>query len=261
MAYMAISTPVVFGLFGRTLGRHEEELRASTRHVERLREEFAAVVAHDLRNPIHAIVLQLEALLRHARNGEATVSASTLERLKRGGERLAHMVNDLLDATRIEAARLSLLPQTVSLSEAVTGLLERIGPTLGNHPIDVRIEGAPVLVSADPVRLDQIFTNLIENAAKYSDEPLPISIHVYPEGDGAVVSVKDRGPGIAPEDMPLLFDRFYQAKRAREKKSGLGLGLFITKGLVEAHGGRIEVQTAPGRGSVFSVWLPRAEPA
>jgi signal transduction histidine kinase len=258
IAYMALSTPLVFGLFGRALGRHEEKLRVSAAHIERLREEFAAVVAHDLRNPIHCLMLQLDLLLRDARDGEVTVPVSTLRRLQRGGQRLGEMVNDLLDASRIEAARLSLQPQVLSVPAATAALVDRICPTLGSHRVDVQVEGSPPAVDVDPTRLDQILTNLIENAAKYSDEGTPISIRIRPRGSGVSLAVEDRGPGIPAEELPKLFDRFYQAKRAREKKSGLGLGLYITTGLVEAHGGRIEVESELGRGSTFSVWLPPA---
>lgn len=261
LIYMTLSTPLVFGLFGRVLGRQQEKLRASAAHVERLREEFAAVVAHDMRNPIQSLMLQIEILLRGAGDGEVAVPVATLQRLHRGGERLRDMVNDLLDATRIEAARLSLEPHILSLPEAATALMDRIGPTLGPHRVDIRVEGSPPPVHVDPTRLDQILTNLVENAAKYSGEGMPISIRIRREDAGVGLAVEDRGPGIPPEELPKLFDRFYQAKRARERKSGLGLGLYITKGLVEAHGGRIRVESEVGRGSVFSVWLPASSGA
>lgn len=260
-AYMTATTPAAFWLFGRAIERHEDRLRTSHAQIEQLREEFAAVVAHDLRNPIQAMLFQFDVLLRESREGEVRVPVSTLERLKRGGEHLAQMVNDLLDASRVEVSRLALAPQAVALPEAVTALIERIRPTLGAHPIETEIERDPLPVKADPGRLDQILTNLIENAAKYSEERAPISVHVRQSAGGAEVSVRDRGHGIAPEELRRLFDRFYQSKRAREKKTGLGLGLYITKGLVEAHHGRIEVQSEVGRGSTFTVWLPGVEPS
>lgn len=139
--------------------------------------------------------------------------------------------------------------------------MDRIGPTLGPHRVDIRVEASPPPVHVDPTRLDQILTNLVENAAKYSGEGMPISIRIRREDAGVGLAVEDRGPGIPPEELPKLFDRFYQAKRARERKSGLGLGLYITKGLVEAHGGRIRVESEVGRGSVFSVWLPASSGA
>ena len=112
---------------------------------------------------------------------------------------------------------------------------------------------------ADPLRLDQIFMNLIDNAAKYSKPGAPIRIVVEPVEEGARVTVIDHGVGIAEDAIPKLFDRFFQVQRAREqKRTGVGLGLYITKGLVDAHGGRITVESEPGRGSRFCVWLPAA---
>jgi signal transduction histidine kinase len=257
---MTVTTPVVFGAFGHILGGREEKVRAAGEQVQRLRDEFAAVIAHDLRDPIQAILLQIQSLERHGHEGLVPVPVATLGKLERGANRLARMVDDLLDATRIDVAHLRLIPEAVSLPEAVDTLIERIRPTLGSHTVETRTEGEPSPVLVDPTRLDQILTNLIENAAKYSNDEAPIVVTVRPDAGGSRVSVSDRGPGIAPDDMQRLFNRFYQAKRARENKSGLGLGLYITKGLVEAHGGRIEVRSELGRGSVFSVWLPSAGP-
>lgn len=261
--YLAVATPLVFGLFGMLLGQREEKVRASAEQVERLREEFAAVVAHDLRTPTQAILLQVGTLLRQARDGQVVVPVTMLERMQRSGELLAHMVRDLLDTERIETERLSLSTRTVSLPDAVAALVDRIRPTLGPHAVQVTVDAdeqrAPA-VRADPVRLDQILTNLLENAGKYSEPGQPIDVRVGRAGTGAVVCVTDHGPGIPRDEQPRLFDRYYQARRAREKKTGLGLGLYITKGLVDAHGGRIDVRSEPGRGSTFSVWLPSAQP-
>lgn len=255
--YMALATPLAFGLFGLVLGRKEDTLSAARAHIEQQRDEFSAIVAHDLRTPVHAFLLHLQALERQAKNGEVSISAASLRQMQRGGKRLAAMVDELLEATRIEAARIELQLRTVSLPEAVTGLVDRIRPMFGERTVEIDASAVPH-VRADPTRLDRVLTNLLENAAKYSPKDAPIVIRVAPASGGAVISIEDRGPGIDPRDLPRLFDRFYQARRAREKKSGLGLGLYITKGLVEAHGGRIDVESRPGAGSTFSVWLPAA---
>jgi signal transduction histidine kinase len=256
-AYMGIATPIVFAIFGHVLGQQQERLRLEHREVERLREEFAAIVAHDLRNPISTIKMQLDLLQRDA-TGDVNVPVEALRRLSRGVQGLEQMVGDLLDASCIEVSRVNIQPQPVALPDAVETLVGRIRPTLGKHSIDIAVSGDPPRVLVDPRRLDQVITNLVENAAKYSSEDAPIAIRIEAHEGGATVRVRDRGYGISPEDIPLLFDRFYQADRARTRKTGLGLGLYIAKGLVEAHGGRIAVESQVDRGSTFSVWLPAA---
>jgi signal transduction histidine kinase len=258
--YMAVATPMVFALFGHILGRQQQTLRTSHQHVERLREEFAAVVAHDLRSPIQAILLHLEVMLDEAQGETAAIPVERLHRLEQTARRLGQMVSDLLDATRIEAVRLRVSAQPLRLSDALCAIVERIRPTLGAHPVEVRADGSPV-VMVDPARLEQIATNLLENAAKYSAPGSPIRIHIGPSRGGGTLAIEDAGQGIAADELPRLFDRFYQAKRARKMKSGLGLGLYIVKGLVEAHGGRIAVESEVGRGSTFTIWLPAASGA
>jgi signal transduction histidine kinase len=257
-AYMAIATPVVFGVLGRMLGERQERIDHKHQEVERFREEFAAIVAHDLRNPISTIKMQLELLQRGA-TGDASVPIEVpieaLRRLSRGASRLDEMVGDLLDATCIEVSRLNLRTEPVALPEVVAALVDRMRPSLGQHPIEI-VSNAPPRVLADSKRLEQVIANLVENAAKYSPPDAPITIELGADRDSAVVRVRDRGFGIAAEDLPLLFDRFYQAKRARARKTGLGLGLYIAKGLIEAHGGHIGVESQVDRGSTFSIWLP-----
>lgn len=232
---------------------------SALKELERLREEFAAIVAHDLRNPITAIRATADiALMRaHDGNDDLVVSRSGVERVRHAAARLDNMVKDLMDASRIEVGRLALETTQVDAADAVNSLLSQIRPTLGVHPLEIDIEGAP-RICVDPLRLEQILTNVVENAAKYSPDAAPIVVRVRQRDQGVVIAVVDRGSGIPRDELPLLFDRFYQAQRARAMRKGLGLGLYITKGLVEAHGGRISVDSEPGRGSTFEVWLPLA---
>ncbi|HTQ43972.1 MAG TPA: PAS domain-containing sensor histidine kinase, partial [Polyangiaceae bacterium] len=232
------------------------------KELDRLRDEFASIVAHDLRNPISSILMNSELLLRQAEGRDAIhVGTAALERIRRAAARLGDMVKDLLDASRIEVDRLSLDRKLLPPRTTVEAIVEEVRPTLGEHPVKVATEGEPAPILADPVRFDQILTNLLENAAKYSPRDAPIDVKVAPSADGVEVSVKDEGMGIAPEEVPRLFDRFYQAKRAREMRAGLGLGLYIVHGLVAAHGGRIWVDSEPAHGSTFHVWLPSAHAA
>jgi signal transduction histidine kinase len=227
---------------------------------DRLRSEFAAVVAHDLRNPISTMLFQIETLQHTVEGDRVCVPVSALERLRRSGRRASQLASDLLDASRVDLKQIALTREPVSLADSVRALLNEIATTLGDHPISVEVVGNPPMVSADPARLDQILTNLFDNAAKYSAPGMPVRVLIEAAPGGASVTVEDRGIGIAADEMPKLFDRFYQAPRARAKKTGLGLGLYITKGLVEAHDGTISVESTPGQGSRFRIWLPLAEP-
>jgi PAS domain S-box-containing protein len=226
------------------------------KELERLREEFAAIVAHDLRNPISAILMTAEMMLGKSTGDQVLVRTSLIERVRHAASQLGEMVKDLLDASRVEIGRLSLARKPLDPVEAVKELVTRIQPTLGAHPVDVEAKGPRVCIDVDPLRLDQILTNLLENAAKYSADGSPIHVRVRPADQGIEVSIADRGIGIPADELPLLFDRFYQSRRARQMRKGLGLGLYITKGLIEAHGGRITVDSDPGHGSTFRIWLP-----
>jgi signal transduction histidine kinase len=232
---------------------------SALRELDRLREEFAAVVAHDLRTPIQAILLQTQILARDAEGESVRVPLSAVQRIERSAKRLDRMAGDLLEATRLDLRRLALDLKPVAPGAAAAALVDRIRPALGAHPVTVEVAGEPAPVRVDPVRLDQILTNLIENAAKYSPERAPIVVRVAAAGAGVEVAVHDEGPGIAAEEIPRLFERYYQSQRARARQSGLGLGLYITKGLVEALAGRITVDSTPGQGSTFRVWLPAAD--
>jgi PAS domain S-box-containing protein len=230
---------------------------SALKELDRLRAEFAAIVTHDLRTPISAILMTAELMLRHAAaGGDVVVHAAAVERIRTSAARLGDMVNDLLDASRLEIGRLTLDRRSVDAVEAIQQLVSRIQPSLGEHWIDIARDGDRMTIAADPLRFDQIFTNLLENAAKYSTPGSSIVVRVHKHDGGVELSVIDRGYGIPPDELPLLFDRFYQARRARTTHKGLGLGLYITKGLVEAHGGRIHAESEVGQGSTFHVWLP-----
>jgi signal transduction histidine kinase len=257
-SYLAGATCIVFGAFGWALGRRADRLIESHREIDRLRDEFAAVIAHDLRSPVNALRLQSQLLLQQAAGAdEVRTSKRAIERIQHATGALAQMIDDLLDASRVQSRRLALHPEACALDELVNEIIERQRAALGRHPVEIRSRPSPRAL-VDPHRFSQILINLLDNAVKYSDEERPIVVFVDPGEDGVTVRVEDRGWGIAAQELPRLFDRFYQAKRAREKKSGLGLGLYIVKGLVEAHGGRISVASPPGQGSSFSVWFPAA---
>jgi signal transduction histidine kinase len=230
----------------------------AVKQLQQLSRDFLALVAHDLRTPLQSVLVQLETLLRRSEGELAQVPITALNAMKRSGQQLDHLVRDLLDASRIDAHGVALDLAAVSLPDLVSSIVSQIEGVIGTHAVSIEVSGNPPPVAADPRRVEQIVTNLVENASKYSGEGTPIRILLAAWGGGATLAVQDRGPGISNEDLPRLFDRYFQTQRARARRRGLGLGLFITKGLVEAHGGSISVESVPGVGSTFRVWLPAA---
>ena len=261
--FVALSVALVLMLerLEEAIGARDKALRsaheASTR-VEELREEFVAVITHDLRSPIAAISLGLQAALRRRAGQEDVVQvpATSLERMYRSAQRLGGMVGELLDASRLELSKLKLDRKEVDLGRFVEELVEDVRPSLRGHTVVTDLPSHPVAASIDPRRIAQVVTNLLDNASKYSRPESTIHVAVREDGEGAELTVKDEGPGIASADLPRLFDRFFQARRAREQRGGLGLGLYISKGIVDAHGGQLSVDSAQGLGSTFRVALP-----
>lgn len=252
--------PTAIAFLGRFLGQRREQSLAAGQ----MEQDYAGMVAHDFRDPLAALLAQVGALRRRARGDEVSVRVSDLERLERLGWRLDRLVSDVVDAILVETGNVPLRRKAVELPSAIPNLLRRLGSTLADHPVSLKVEGQPAAAFADPARTEQVLINLLDNAAKFSPAGSPIEILVAPARGGTRVSVRDHGVGIAPEEFERLFERGYQARRARENKTGLGLGLYLTKGFVEAHGGSIEVESTPGRGSTFHVFLPapaRKEPA
>jgi signal transduction histidine kinase len=241
-----------------------QAIREAQHRLTRLQDELTAMIAHEMRAPVSSILLQLDLLLdpRDREGDHVRVPISVLRRLRDGGRRTARMVDDLLDASRIELRSISLDRRRVSLREAIDQILNELEPVLHGRAIEVDARADVPAVLADPLRLDEIVTNLLENAVKYSSPGTPIVVRIAPAKGGAELTVEDEGSGIAPDELPRLFDRFFQASRQSQgratKKSGLGLGLYIAKGLVEAHQGQIWAESSPGHGSRFHVWLPAA---
>lgn len=221
--------------------------------LSQLRDQFAAMVAHDLRNPIHAILLHIGMLRRL----QITPINPALDAIERSTTRLSRLTNDLLDVARIQLSRVRLAKQKVAILDLVHTVIR--GMALPLRSVSVLGENLPD-VCLDPARFEQILVNLIDNAAKSSLPTAPIEVHTRAQGEGVEVAVTDHGVGIAKEEIDRLFDRFYQSARAQESKSGLGLGLYIVRGLVDAHGGRVTVESQVGVGSTFRVWFPYNAP-
>jgi len=224
------------------------------------RDNVLGVVAHDLRNPLALVSLQA-AILRSCGTEPERRSKKTAEAIERAVTRMNRLIQDLLDVARLEAGRLSIEQARVPAGQVVSDSVEAQKLLASSASIDLRLDVARDVpeVWGDLDRLLQVFENLIGNAVKFTPPKGRIVVGAAP-GDGEVLFwVADTGPGIAAEDLPHLFDRFWQARKA--ERHGAGLGLPIVKGIVEAHGGRIWVESAPGCGSTFFFTIPTAPPA
>jgi signal transduction histidine kinase len=265
-AYVVVSFGLVFdALFAATLVRPYRDLDALRAHVEdelvvtirqlreskEQREDLLRAVSHDLRNPLQVVLLQCQRLLRAPDGDPSRRPANSILAATR---RMDRMLRDLADAARSESGNLELARSAVELKPFVDGFLELADGVLERPRVENTIAASVPSVLADPDRLDRIFVNLVGNALKYSQDRVVVSAD--PDGDLVRISVADRGPGIAPEDLPRIFDRYYRG--SRHEGEGLGLGLFIVRKLVEAHGGQIWAESRPGEGSTFTFTLPVA---
>ncbi|MCY1082833.1 HAMP domain-containing sensor histidine kinase [Archangium lansingense] len=221
---------------------------------------FLAGVAHDLRNPLSALKMSA-ALVTSGRPIPEERLQKTMALVRRQVARLDRMVGDLLDATRIEAGRFELSLEERDARELAAAVVELYQAGGSSHDLRLHLPEEPVLLSADATRVEQVLHNLVSNALKYSQTGSRVDVIVGREGNEAVLSVVDRGIGISNEELRTLFTPFRRTGRAREKAPGVGLGLSVARRIVEAHGGRIEVESRPGVGSTFRVRLPRAHPA
>ncbi len=215
---------------------------------------YLAGVAHDLRNPLGAMKMGLSLIQCREADGSGRRALSLLDRQV---DRMSRMVGDLLDATRIEAGRLSLREEVLDLRERARDAIELHAPTFPRHRIVLDEPKRPVVICGDPGRIDQVLNNLLTNALKYSREGSRVDVRIRARAPHAVLEVEDRGIGMSPEQLRDLFAPF--RRHAPAVAPGAGLGLSITRRIVEAHGGRIEVQSLVGVGSTFRVTLPLAE--
>jgi PAS domain S-box-containing protein len=234
------------------------ERKQAEEAADRRKDEFLATLAHELRNPLAPIRNAVQVLKE---KGAADPEASWVpEVVERQLQHMSRLLEDLLDVSRIAHDKLQLRKQPVELADVVRTAIETSRPHLdeAGHQLRVNLPAEPVRLEADPVRLAQVFSNLLGNAAKYTRPGGHVGLSATRRGDELVVSVTDDGIGISAEMLPRVFDIFSQAERALERsQGGLGVGLSLVRGLVELHGGRVEARSdGPGRGSEFIVALP-----
>ena len=232
-----------------------DELAADNRR----KDEFLAMLGHELRNPL-APILNAVQLLR-LEQGESSLQQHAHNIIERQIGQLAHLVDDLLEVSRISTGRIHLQCKQVDMRTIVECGVETVSLFIEQrrHTLAVRLPPAPIWLDGDPTRLEQVVVNLLNNAAKYTDEGGQIQLSLRREGNVAVLQVRDSGIGIAPELMPHIFDLFTQAERSLARsEGGLGIGLSLVQRLVEMHGGKVTASSVVGQGSEFVVRLPVA---
>ncbi|WP_437957807.1 ATP-binding protein [Sorangium sp. So ce119] len=233
------------------------EAQAATR----ARDDLLAIVSHDLRNPLNTIAITASLLrsdLLQRKDGEEDDAVQLVDRMDRGIQRMTRLIEDLLDASRIEAGRLVVSPRVErggalvrEALEAAASLAEAKGCRVTQGPLDAGLE-----VLADRDRVLQVFSNLLGNALKFTPKGGIVSVSLCRVADLVRFSVADTGPGIPPEHQPHLFDRYWKA--SQESRTGAGLGLYIARGIVEAHHGTVAVESTPGHGTTIHFTLPLA---
>jgi two-component system, OmpR family, sensor histidine kinase KdpD len=222
---------------------------------ERLRNTLLSSVSHDLRTPLAAITGAASSLLQDKGGLPPETQRDLLESIAEEAARLNRLVGNLLDMTRLESGALQLHLEWHSLEEVIGAALERMGRRLEGRDVTVTISDSIGLVRLDDVLMEQVLFNLVENACKYTPAGSPIAIEAGAETGRVWVEVADRGPGLPPGEENRVFEKFYRAREAG-RSGGVGLGLTICRGIVEAHGGTISASNRPGGGAVFRFTLP-----
>ena len=238
-----------------------ERLLADSEAALRARDEVLGLVSHDLRNPVNAVKMLAAAILRSPSNANNAIPAEVLDHasvMLQAANQMDALIQDLLDVTRLEAGRLRLNRQPVAVLDVVNATIDTLRPVAEERSIaiEVNIDASLPLVDADPDRLLQVLSNLVGNAIKFSTFNSVLKVSAHLSADFITVAVIDSGVGISADELPFVFDRFWQSKRTN--RSGAGLGLAIARGIVQAHGGDISVDSVSGQGTTVRITVPVA---
>ena len=239
----------------RALLEEEADRAKVAAETEQARSALLSAVSHDLRTPLASMTGAAGVLLDHTAEMGAGERRELLETIREEAERLGRLVGDLLDLTRLESGSLRARKEWYPLEEVVSSALGRLGTRLEGREVRVKMPPEVLLAPIDPILLEQVFLNLVENAAKYSPPGSSIEIRAAAEGEEVAVEIADRGPGLPAGEEERVFERFYRVADGR-RAEGAGLGLAVCEAIVKVHGGRIEARNRPGGGAVFRFTLP-----
>ncbi len=253
------------GLLGRLVASAVQNIRAyeserktveELRRLSALRADFVSLVSHELRTPMAAVIGASRTLQQRWRELSPDQRESFLELIAGETNRLAELIGDVLDTSRIEAGTFSFRFRDLDLAQLVHDAVATA--QLGQDEVRLRanVQSPLPTIRADGERLRQVLTNLIDNAIKYSPAGGEVEVRAYPENGRVFVDVRDDGPGIAKADQKLIFEKFGRVVGSGTARPGTGLGLFIARSIAEAHGGVLEVQSAPDQGATFTLELP-----
>ncbi|MDY7226042.1 sensor histidine kinase [Hyalangium rubrum] len=253
------------GVSAERLRQHaqvEQRARQELEQAVQARDEFLSLASHELKTPLTSLMLQAQLLQRRLQRDQSLppeTMGKLLDQTSRQAQRLARLVNDMLDISRITAGKLDLETETFDLAMLASEVVAKLSPQLAEARCEVSVQAPePVIGSWDRHRLEQVLTNLLTNAARYG-AGAPVEVSVRRRGHQVELRVRDRGRGIAPADQERIFQKFERAVNGSEV-SGLGLGLFIVRELVEMHGGTVHVESTLGQGATFTVVLSSLEP-
>lgn len=242
----------------RTLAESFNQMAAQVQETQQMQRDFLANVTHDLRTPLTSIQGFSQAIIEGVASDPAAAQRAAKIIHDETG-RLNRMVQELLELARIEAGRLNMTRHTIRLHEVLNAVGERLMPHAQEKGLALVLDIAPLpAIAGDGDRLVQVYTNLIDNALKHTPSGGIVTLRAMQQDGGALVQVSDTGEGIPAADLPHVFDRFYQVDKSRQRaqREGTGLGLAIAKGVMDAHGGRIWVESKEGVGTTFSTWFP-----
>ena len=234
---------------------------AERKRAEEARDEFLSVAAHELKTPLTSLRGFAQLLVMQMEDGQAPDPrrlAKALDTIERQSEKLSVLVSQLLDVSRLQAGRLVLERKRTDVTALARHVLEAAAPRTRGHVLELRAPHA-VTGHVDPIRLEQVITNLVDNAIKYSPAGGPVAVAVAPRGSAIRITVTDKGLGIPPEHRDRIFDRFHQAHVER-RLGGMGLGLYISREIVELHGGTLECEESTEAGTRMAVAVPRRPP-